>query len=112
MGIKDLISLPNIGDLITCTEVWDKVFSKDKYPYGLVTSVLDYDTLLILEGKEELIGTLAFPLKDADALNKSGKVYVVRWSLKNSSDDNSFRLIHEEWFHNKSFIIATRKKGE
>lgn len=108
MGIKNLVSLPNVGDLITFTEVWDKVFSNDMYPYGLVTSVHDYDTLLIFEGKEELIGTLAFPLKDEDALNKSGKVFVVRWSLKDEVYGNSFRLIHEEWFHNESFIVAQR----
>lgn len=112
MGIRNLVSLPIIGDLITFTEVWDKVFSKDKYPYGLVTSVFEYDDLLILEGKKELIGTLAFPLKDADALNKKGKVFVVRWGMEDEVYGNSFRLIHEEWFHNESFIVASRHKGE
>ena len=112
METKDLTTLPNVGDLVTFTEVWDKVFSKDRYPHGIVTSVFSYESLLINEGKEELVGTLAFPLKDADTLNKKGKVYVVRWSLKNTSDTNSFRLIHEEWFHNKSFVVSSRSKGK
>jgi len=108
MGIKNLTELPNIGDLVTFTKVWDKVFPEQRYPYGLVTDVKDYDQLLIIEGKEELIGTLAFPLRDHDALIKTGKVYVVRWGVKNSSDRNSYKLIHEEWFHNESFIVVQR----
>lgn len=109
MGTKDLIELPNIGDLITFTNVWDRVFSSDrKYPYGIVTSIEEYDKLLVIEGKENLVGTLAFPLRDEDAILRSGKVFTVRWGLKDESNDNSYRLIHEEWFYNESFIVVQR----
>jgi len=109
MTTKNLVELPNVGDLITFTKVWDRVFPNvNKYPYGLVTAIEDYDQLLIIEGKEELIGTLAFPLRSKDAILKNGKVFTVRWGLKNESSDNSYRLIHEEWFHNESFIVVQR----
>ena len=108
MGIKNLIELPKVGDLVTFTKVWDKVFPEQKYPYGLVTAIEDYDNLLVIEGKEQLIGTLAFPLRNEDAILKSGKVFVVRWGLKNTSENNSYKLIHEEWFINESFIVVQR----
>ena len=106
LDTKDLIVLPKVGDLVTFTRAWDKVLARDgRYPYGLVTNILEYDSLLIEEGESELIGTLVFPLEDLDAYKKNFKVFVVRWG---DNKDNSFRLINEEWFHNKSFIVVTK----
>ena len=106
MGTKGLIELPKVGDLITFTNVWDEVLSNNgRYPYGIVTNLLEYDSLLISDDKDSLIGTLAFPLEDQCALKKNFKVFVVRWS---DNKANSFKFINEEWFHNKSFIVVTK----
>lgn len=106
MGIKDLVVLPMIGDLITFTTVWDKVLSSNgRYPYGIVTNILEYDSMLVVESSANLVGTLAFPLEDNEAFKKNFKVFVVRWG---GGTENSFKFINEEWFHNKSFIVATK----
>ncbi len=106
MGIKDLIILPVVGDLITFTKVWDKVLSSNgRYPYGIVTDILEYDSMLVVEDNTNLVGTLAFPLEDKHAYKKNFKVFVVRWGESTAS---SFKFINEEWFHNKSFIVATK----
>lgn len=103
------IKTPDIGDLITFTNVWDRVISKsNKYPYGIVTQIIDYDSLLVIEGKENLIGTLAFPMDDEDALVKKGLVYIVRWSTSDSAIKDMYKLIHEEWFNNDSFIVVNK----
>ncbi len=108
MGLSDLIQLPKIGDLVTFTESWNEIFPRNgKYPYGLVTDIFEYDSLVITEGKASLIGTLAFPMMwDEDKPhNKKFKVYHVRWASKDDKGENSFRFINEEWFQNKSFIV-------
>ena len=84
---------PIIGDLITFTQVWDRVISRNKkYPYGIVTQIIDYDNLLVIEGKENLIGTLAFPMDDEDALIKKGVVYIVRWSTDDTAIKDMYKL--------------------
>ena len=111
MGLRNLTKLPNIGDLVTFTESWNEIFPKnEKYPYGLVTDIFEYDSLIMIEGKASLIGTLAFPMTwdGKEVSNKEFKVYHIRWASKDQSTDNSFRFINEEWFHNNSFIVLQR----
>lgn len=108
MGLSNLTQLPEIGDLVTFTESWNEIFPRNgKYPYGLVTDIFEYDSLVITEGKASLVGTLAFPMSwtGEKVVEKKFKVYHVRWASKDEQTENSFRFINEEWFHNSSFIV-------
>tara|TARA_R100001126_G_scaffold96986_1_gene69905 strand:+ start:498 stop:839 length:342 start_codon:yes stop_codon:yes gene_type:complete len=111
MGLSNLTQLPEIGDLVTFTESWNEIFPRDgKYPYGLVTDIFEYDSLVITEGRASLIGTLAFPMTwDGEEVDeKKFKVYHIRWAGESSDTENNFRFINEEWFHNNSFIVLQR----
>ena len=113
MGLSNLTQLPEIGDLVTFTESWNEIFPRDgRYPYGLVTDILEYDSLIITEGKASLIGTLAFPMtwsgEQIFDIEKNFKVYLIRWAGESSVPENNFRFINEEWFHNNSFIVIQR----
>ena len=106
MGLSNLTQLPEIGDLVTFTGVWDIIMFEDKkYPYGLVTDIFEYDSLVLIEGKASLIGTLAFPMIGESDNRENFKVYHIRWTSENCDVTNSFRFINEEWFHNNSFIV-------
>tara|TARA_E500000318_G_C3510779_1_gene192224 strand:+ start:259 stop:600 length:342 start_codon:yes stop_codon:yes gene_type:complete len=111
MGLSNLMQLPEIGDLVTFTESWNEIFPRNgKYPYGLVTDIFEYDSLVITEGRASLIGTLAFPMTwdGEEVVEKKFKVYHIRWAGESSDTENNFRFINEEWFHNNSFIVLQR----
>tara|TARA_R100001591_G_scaffold109509_1_gene119718 strand:- start:1420 stop:1767 length:348 start_codon:yes stop_codon:yes gene_type:complete len=113
MGLNNLTQLPKIGDLVTFSESWGEIFPSDgKYPYGLVTDILEYDNLIITEGKASLIGTLAFPMtwsgEEIFDIEKKFKVYLIRWAGESSVPENNFKFINEEWFYNNSFIVLQR----
>lgn len=110
-------TLPNVGDLIRFTKIWDLDFYSDgspnenKNPIGIVTSIQDYDKLE-KQNDETLIGTLAYPLTILDSNAKTAKVFAIQWASDNKEFCLSYRLINEEWFWNNSFIVISRVKKE
>lgn len=101
--------LPNIGDIITFAPVWQLTIKCDnnKYPCGIITSITTYDTVAS-EYKDDLMGTLAYPLTIDQSFFDKTRVYVVQWASNNINVVQSYRLVNEEWFYNNSFIIVSR----
>lgn len=110
-------TLPNVGDLIRFTKIWDLDFYSDnspnenRSPIGVVTSIEEYNTLE-KQNDEKLIGTLAYPLTILDSNAKTAQVFVIHWASDNKEFCRSYRLINEEWFWNGSFIVVSRTNKE
>jgi hypothetical protein len=104
--------MPMIGDLVSFSNDWKWHIINEKddeknYPYGIVTSVLEIESEEI-EKNDNFIGTLAFPLSFHGDENSKSKIYVVQWITASSDFTESYRLIHEEWFYNKSFFVVSK----
>ena len=108
------IEMPMIGDLVSFSNDWrlhivNKEDDKKDYPYGIVTSVIEMNSEEI-EKNDNFIGTLAFPLTFHGKLGSMVNIYIVRWITDNLDFKESYRLIHEEWFYNKSFFVISKSK--
>jgi len=110
--IKKLFEMPMIGDLVSFSNDWKGYIISEKdekkdYPFGIVTSILEIKSEEI-EKNDNFIGTLAFPLSFYGEDGLVSKIYIVQWATDNSDFRESYRLIHEEWFYNKSFFVISK----
>ena len=103
-------SLPKVGDIITFSGLWHVSLSRNqdgKFPNGLITNVIKYDD--ISAGKEEdFMGTLAYPISINNVYIQNSRVFTVQWATSSLHIKQSYSLINEEWFYNKSFRIVCR----
>tara|TARA_R110002153_G_scaffold250919_1_gene407775 strand:- start:188 stop:544 length:357 start_codon:yes stop_codon:yes gene_type:complete len=109
---KIYYDMPMIGDLVSFSNDWkwhvinEKNDEKD-YPYGIVTSVIEIRSEEI-EKNDNFVGTLAFPLSFHGEVGSKAKIYIVQWITNSLDFRESYRLIHEEWFYNKSFFVVSK----
>tara|TARA_R110000822_G_scaffold22149_1_gene69800 strand:- start:2157 stop:2528 length:372 start_codon:yes stop_codon:yes gene_type:complete len=101
--------MPMIGDLVSFSNDWrlHAISKKKDYPYGIVTSIIEVESEEI-EKNDNFIGTLAFPLTFHGKLGSKANIYIVQWITDNLDFKESYRLIHEEWFYNKSFFVVSK----
>ena len=104
-------SLPRVGDIITFTGLWHITLSMEKdglFPNGIVTSIARYDSISAGKEDELFMGTLAYPITVNNAYVENSRVYTVQWATNSVHIKESYSLINEEWFYNKSFRIVSR----
>ena len=103
-------SLPKVGDIITFSGLWHVSLSRNDdgvFPNGLITSIMKYNEMSG-SSDEEFMGTLAYPISINNMYVQNSSVYVVQWATTSSHIKQSYSLINEEWFYNKSFRIVCR----
>lgn len=117
----EFIQIPCVGDIIAFSDNWRshvKVYSNMNNgvsPYGLVTNVDTYQSLLtknynISPTRTHLYGSLAYPITMDMHKGEYSKVFTVKWAIESREFQRNYAYINEEWFYNKTFAIISAVK--